>query len=212
MNTPKTPNLTITEPLASAESRDPFGLSALPGLQPAEDGWAAVAASLQEHGNQQRQQRRHWISGLAVAATVALAFGLVVLLPTPSERPPAEQALNELASVDQNPQAEAAVEIAGERPDPNTGVQDLQDLQTLQRLSQRLEQNLVYLRSSVGAMPAEMVVYQVELEDLVAQVDAAISQQPDVSELWQQRVNLLMDLNEVYGEGLRRDDPYVASL
>jgi hypothetical protein len=61
-------------------------------------------------------------------------------------------------------------------------------------------------------MPAEMVVYQVELEDLVAQVDAAISQQPDSSELWQQRVSLLLDLNQIYGAGLRREEPYVASL
>jgi hypothetical protein len=100
-------------------------------------------------------------------------------------------------------------------PDPGaaaTLAQGPENLQSLQGLSQRLEQNLAYLRTGVGAMPAEMVVYQVELEDLVAQVDAAISEHPDSSELWRQRVNLLMDLNQVYGAGLRRDEPFVASL
>jgi hypothetical protein len=68
------------------------------------------------------------------------------------------------------------------------------------------------MRANVGVMPAEMVVYQVELEDLVAQVDGAISLKPDSSELWRQRVNLLMDLNQVYGAGLRREYQQVASL
>jgi hypothetical protein len=187
------------------QSRDPFGLSALPGLQPPTEGWNAIATALQ----QQRSRRSHWISGLAVAASVTLALGLVVGLPPPSEPvlPAGSVAQQEQPRTDTQSQLEqeALPEVAAAAPTP-------ENLLTLQKLSQRLEQNLAYLRSGVGSMPAEMVVYQVELEDLVAQVDAAISQQPDSSQLWQQRVNLLLDLNQIYGEGLRRDDPYVASL
>ncbi len=112
------------------------------------------------------------------------------------------------ASLNNGSSAANATKTVAEN-NPNLGPENLQ---SLQRLSGRLEQNLNYLRTGIGAMPAEMVVYQVELEDLVAQVDAAISQQPESSELWQQRVNLLMDLNEIYGVGLRREEPYVASL
>jgi hypothetical protein len=175
------------------QPRDPFGLAALPQLQPAQDGWSAVSARLQ----QDQQRRQHWIYGLALAATVTLAVGIVALRPPTSDLPtPAESML--------------AAEQEGSSDAADLTTPD--NLQAMQKLSQRLEQNLAYLRTGVGAMPAELVVYQVELEDLVAQVDAAISQQPDSGVLWQQRVNLLLDLNQIYGAGLRRDEPYVASL
>ncbi|MNC99181.1 hypothetical protein D3C83_173790 [compost metagenome] len=61
-------------------------------------------------------------------------------------------------------------------------------------------------------MPAQTVVYQVELEDLVAQVDDALSLKPDSRELWSQRVNLLLDLEQLYQRELRRDDSNLASL
>jgi hypothetical protein len=191
--------------------RDPFGLSALPELQPPADNWNAIAAQLQ----QEHCRRTRWISGLAVAASVTLAVGIVVLLPHSANEPlPTAETVaantsgsREHGSLPQNgslPQQDSPESVGGSHAADN--------LVALQKLSQRLEQNLAYLRSGVGAMPAEMVVYQVELEDLVAQVDAAISQRPDSGELWQQRVNLLLDLNQIYGEGLRREDPYVASL
>jgi hypothetical protein len=182
-----------TEPNSSeadmmTQERDPFGLAALPELQPPQDGWLAVSAQLQ----QQQRRRRHWLSGLAIAATVTLVAGIVSILPQQgSLTTPVEQTADNSVILPE---------------------QDTDNLLALQKLSQRLEQNLRYLSSGAGAMPAELVVYQVELEDLVAQVDDAISQQPESSDLWQQRVSLLMDLNQIYGAGLRRDEPYVASL
>jgi len=166
------------------QERDPFGLAGLPELQPPQDGWPAISAQLQ----QQQRRRQQWLSGLAIAATVTLVAGIVSILP-------------------QQGALKTPVEQTADSP-----VRESDNLLELQKLSQRLEQNLRYLRTGVGAMPAEMVVYQVELEDLVAQVDDAISQQPQSSDLWQQRVNLLLDLNQIYGAGLRRDEPYVASL
>lgn len=185
-------------------NRDPFGLANLPELRPPQDGWAAIASQLQS----QQRRRRHWLSGLAVAASVALAVGIVSVLPQPDEMPvfPASEQ-NQVAGQPAPNESVAMAEATAAGASPVAA-----QLQSLQKLSQRLEQNLVVLRSGVGAMPAEMVVYQVELEDLVAQLDAAISQQPDSAELWQQRVSLLLDLNQIYGAGLRRDEPYVASL
>ncbi len=184
------------------QARDPFGLASLPELQPPQDGWRAVSDQLQ--AGQRRRQR--WLSGLAIAATVTLVAGIASILPQLGKAP--EQAEEMLATefVGGSHAADPAA-----RHEQGLPLQ-ADNLQSLQKLSQRLEQNLVVLRSGVGAMPAEMVVYQVELEDLVAQVDAAISQNPDSSELWQQRVSLLLDLNQIYGAGLRREEPYVASL
>ncbi len=192
------------------EIRDPFGLSGLPDLQPPSDAWNGIASQLQ----QAQRRRQRWLTGLAVAASMTLVLGVVLIIPKIGP-PSGLQTGAELASQEKSqqpavPQADKAIEpdpIAETTPDPAS-----ENLRSLQKLSQRLEQNLSYLRTGQGAVPAEMVVYQVELEDLVAQLDAAISRQPDATELWRQRVNLLMDLNQIYGAGLRRDEPYVASL
>lgn len=192
------------------QARDPLGLSALPELQPPQDGWMAIAAQLQ----QQQRRRKQWLSGLAIAATVTLVAGLVSILP---QSDVSTTPVEGVAGVGSNAPSYSLPEeqVVGASLAGDSGSVPLQEpdnLQALQNLSQRLEQNLLYLRTGVGAMPAEMVVYQVELEDLVAQVDDAISLQPESSELWQQRVSLLMDLNQIYGAGLRRDEPFVASL
>ena len=55
-------------------------------------------------------------------------------------------------------------------------------------LSQRLEGRLRPIRAGVGDLPARAVVYQVELEDLVVQVDEELSSRPDSLPLWSQRV------------------------
>jgi hypothetical protein len=79
-------------------------------------------------------------------------------------------------------------------------------------LSQQLERNLRLIRSEVTAIPEQTLIYQVELQDLVAQLDEAINQDPESRELWSQRVNLLLDLNQIYRAQLRRDYSDVASL
>ncbi|HKX56231.1 MAG TPA: hypothetical protein VJN01_09020 [Xanthomonadales bacterium] len=191
------------------QERDPFGLATLPELQAPQDGWLAVSAQLQ----QQQRRRQQWLSGLAIAATVTLVAGIVSILPQQGALTiPVEQTADiPTASREQGSLPHVGGSLAADNPGISPA-QESDNLAALQKLSQRLEQNLRYLSSGAGAMPAEMVVYQVELEDLVAQVDDAISQDPESSELWQQRVSLLMDLNQIYGAGLRRDEPYVASL
>jgi hypothetical protein len=61
-------------------------------------------------------------------------------------------------------------------------------------------------------MPTASVIYQVELEDLVAQVDEELSMRPDSLELWSQHINLMLDLSQLYQNQLRREYHRMASL
>jgi hypothetical protein len=54
------------------------------------------------------------------------------------------------------------------------------------------------LRQETGSMPAESAIYVAELEDLIAQVDSELSVTPDSIDLWGQRVNLMLDLAQIY--------------
>ena len=174
------------------EERDPFELSALPPVTPPGDVWPGISHALQQRAMQQQRRRRATSAWLGVAAGVTLAVGLAFQLSRSAPSPQAEPtALAETA-----PKAVTA--------------QD--NLEALIGLSQQLERNVRMVRSEIDAMPAQSVVYQIELEDLVAQVDDALSIHPDSRELWSQRVNLLLDLEQLYQRELRRDDSYMASL
>jgi hypothetical protein len=85
-------------------------------------------------------------------------------------------------------------------------------LDAMIELSQQLERRLRTTRAGTGDLPAGAIVYQVELEDLVAQVDEELSRRPDSLNLWGQRVTLLMDLQQLYEDRLRREYRQVASL
>jgi len=170
--------------------RDPYGLAALPQLKPAGDAWPQIEAALRRH--QAIKRTAKW---LAAAATVTLVVGIYLQLPPT----PAAAGLQRTASV--------ASQSAGA-----PSVKNSNSLAALIRLSQTLERNLNQIRAETGVMPAQSVVYQVELEDMVAQVDEAINLQPDSRELWSQRVNLLLDLNQLYGQQLRREYHRLASL
>jgi hypothetical protein len=85
-------------------------------------------------------------------------------------------------------------------------------LDALIALSQQLEGRLRFIRADVGNLPASAVVYQVELEDLVVQVDEELSRQSDSLALWNQRVALLMALERLYEYSLRREYDLMASL
>jgi len=87
-----------------------------------------------------------------------------------------------------------------------------QALDSLISLSQQLETRVRAYRSEIGGLPTDALVYQVELEDLVAQVDEELSMNPDSTELWSQRVNLMLDLSRLYENQLRRDYSRMASL
>ena len=85
-------------------------------------------------------------------------------------------------------------------------------LDSLIVLSQQLENGIRSYRDEFGGLPTDALVYQVELEDLIAQVDDELSVRPDSTRLWSQRVNLLLDLSQLYENQLRRDYHRMASL
>lgn len=179
----------------SNNERDPFGLASLAQPQASGDSWPQIEAALKR---QKQLKRFRW---MASAATVALALGIFWQLP-----------LSE-SGLQKNKPAQALAESTL----PTQSAEPQQDdepanLAALINLSQQLERNLQLIRGEVAVMPEQALIYQVELEDLVAQVDEAINQNPESLELWSQRVNLLLDLNQIYKVQLRRDYSHVASL
>ena len=165
------------------KERDPLDLGSLPLVAPPSDSWAPVRAALVRH---QRRKRITRYSGglLAVAAMLMLAVGLFVH--QPALAPP-------------------SVPATAATTAPQT-------LDSLITLSQQLENRVRTFRSEVGGMPTDSLVYQVELEDLIVQMDDELSMQPDSLELWSQRINLLLDLSQLYQNQLRRDYQRMASL
>jgi hypothetical protein len=179
------------------KQQDPLNLQSLPLVSPPRDGWPVIEAALRR--DLRRRTKLRFAGGaLAVAASVTLVLGLLLQRPvsSPMEAAP-EQSLAQAQS--------AAVD--GDSLPPATDT-----LEALVSLSQRLEGRLRALRSGAGDLPARAVVYQVELEDLVAQVDEELSRRPDSVPLWSQRVSLLMDLDRLYENRLRREYHQVASL
>jgi len=178
----------ITEEATS--SRDPFGLSRLPHPAPASDAWPDIRAALLW-----RQRVRRLTVWLASAAMVTLTIG--IWWQTPG-MPTA--GTTEIPATGKDPMS-AQVSAGGK-----------DSLESLVSLSQKLERNLRLMRAEVGVVPAQSLIYQVELEDRVAQIDEAINHEPDSRELWSQRVNLLLDLNQLTQQQLRREYRQLASL
>ena len=175
--------------------RDPFNLRGLPAVEPLNDGWPAIEAALRQRAEKRRTWKATAVS-LAVAATVTLAIGLIVRQPG--------------SGVDQDPVNEPPL-VARQAPPVNpTTNQDA--VESLIGMSQRLESQLRRVRRDAPLTMTSSVVYQVELEDLVAQVDEELSQAPDSPKLWSQRVNLLLDLTQLYRNELRRESARMASL
>ena len=178
------------------QERDPLNLSSLPQLSPPDDDWPAIATALRAH----QGRRRLWQvagSALAAAASIALAAGLI--LNRPSSLPVNEPAMVQ-SGIPQTAGPEAGEAATGEL------------VGSLVSLSQRLETSLQHFRSEVSVMPTSSLIYQVELEDLVAQVDEELSMNPESTDLWSQRVNLLLDLTQLYKNELRRESHRMASL
>ncbi len=167
------------------KERDPLNLGSLPLVAPPSDDWPLIRSALVKH---QRRRRITRYSGglLAMAAMLMLAVGLFVH--QPALVPP---------SAPENTTAATAA--------PQT-------LESLITLSQQLETRVRSFREDVGGMPTDSLVYQVELEDLIAQVDDELSMRPESLELWSQRINLLLDLSQLYQNQLRRDYQRMASL
>jgi hypothetical protein len=175
--------------------KDPLGLRDLPLLSPDEDGWPAIARAL----DAQTDQRRRFVRGgawLAVAASLVVVVAGVLRYVGPGGAAPEPTGLTSLATVEQ--------------PAASESQQDTLD--SLITMSQSLERQVRNLREGVGPMPAASAVYVAELEDLVAQVDNELSFTPGSVNLWGQRVNLLLDLAQIYQSQWERYYGRMASL
>lgn len=184
-----------TEQDWQAQDTDPLGLRDLPMVTPDTDGWPAIEAALlaaQETG----RKRRHAAVWLAAAASLVLVVSLSMRLTGPGETGP-------------GPAAEMAAVAQGQDDTPADSGNAVGELITM---SQTLERQLRSLREDTGTMPADSAVYVAELEDLVAQVDTELSFSPRSINLWGQRVNLLLDLAQIYQHQWEREYGRMASL
>jgi len=172
---------------------DPLGLSDLDTIEPGYDGWAQVESALQTHqaSMRKRQKTGAW---LAVAASLVLVIS-VVLLNAQSNTPgvPSSPAL-----------ATSGAIPASEEVNDN--------INALIGLSQSMEEQVMKLRQETTSMPAEAAIYVAELEDLIAQVDNELSQTPGSIDLWGQRINLMLDLAQIYQQQWDIDYGRIASL
>ena len=177
---------------------DPLNLGSLPPVAPPGDGWPAIEAALAAN-NRKRRLLRMATGSLAAAATLVLAL-VLTLGRTVS---PPEAAAPGLAQ--DNAPGGQATEVT---PEP------LRDppVESLIAMSRQLETRVLAYRNEVGDLPSTDLVYQVELQDLIVQVDEQLSMNPDSLDLWSQRVSLLLDVSQLYENHLRRDYFRMASL
>jgi len=172
---------------------DPLGLQNLGAIEPGYDGWAQIESALRD----QKAGRHSWRrtgAWLAIAASLLLVLG-VSLFNVRNVAPPG--------------QSNEGLATAG----PESASLSLKDdIEALIGLSQSMEEQVAKLREETGSMPAESAIYIAELEDLIAQVDTGLSMNPDSIDLWGQRVNLLLDLAQVYQQQWRIDYSRIASL
>lgn len=178
------------------QHEDPLNLRSLPLVAPEQDDWAQIEAALRR-STKRKTLAKYSGGALAAAAAVTLAIGLYLgESPTPTGQSPAT-AQPELASVEAPAPSAASTETT---------------LTALIGLSQKLEDDLRLYRAQMGQLPADALVYRVELEDVIAQVDNELNWNPESIGLWSQRVNLLLDLSNLYENNLRREYRQMASL
>lgn len=173
---------------------DPLGLRDLPFLEPAGDGWPGVRQALE--ADRQRAARRRAVTGwMAAAASIVLAVVVTTRLSQPRAGDPP-----------------GGVPAGATVSEQTASSEDGQTIESLIALSSTLESRLRVLREGAASMPASSAVYVAELEDLVAQVDDRLSQAPGSVDLWGQRVNLLLDLAQIYQHQWELEYGQMASL
>lgn len=178
--------------------RDPLGLSELPLLEPQQDGWTHIRAALEQQQSALAPTRsRKPVIAWATAASIALAVVVFMGLKDTSD--------------DQRDTPTLAQHSASE-PSPTLAKPAATDIDTLIQLSQGLENRLINLREQTAFLPARSALFVAELEDTIAQVDHALSDNPQALDLWAQRVNLLLDLELLYQRQWEREFGRMASL
>jgi hypothetical protein len=174
-------------------SSDPLGLRDLDAIEPGYDGWAGIESALREH----HAGKHKWRSA---GAWLAVAAGLVLVISV--------ALFNTQSSAPVTTAAHGLATSAGNSA--SITVED--NIDVLIGMSQSMEEQVARLRQETSSMPAGSAIYVAELEDLIAQVDSGLSLTPDSIDLWGQRVNLLLDLAQVYQQQWQIDYGRIASL
>lgn len=172
---------------------DPLGLSNLDSVEPGYDGWSQIESALREHQSNQRSWRK-------TSAWLAVAASLVLLISVAW--------INDQSSL---PTAGPTTGLATSSEN-SASVQMEDSIYALIGLSQSMEEQVAQLRQETSSMPAESAIYVAELEDLIAQLDNELSMTPDSIDLWGQRVNLMLDLAQIYQQQWEIDYGRMASL
>jgi len=172
---------------------DPLGLSDLEAMDPGYDGWADIESALLTHKASKRTWQRAG-SWLAVAASLVLVVSITM------------RNVENPATISQDFASSTNVGAS------SSAVRDPDNIGALIGLSQNMEKQVKQLRQGTASMPAESAIYIAELEDLIAQVDNELSFTPDSIDLWGQRVNLLLDLAQIYQQQWQIDYGRMAAL
>jgi len=182
---------------------DPLGLADLTAIEPAFDDWASIESALlsQADKKQRRQRAGGW---LAVAASLVLIVGMVMR--STENGAPTDPVAADTATFDARLASDTS---AGGRI---SAVRDTDNIVALIKLSQNMENQVKHLRQESASMPAESAIYVAELEDLIVQVDNELSFTPDSVDLWGQRVNLLLNLAQIYQQQWQIDYGRLAAL
>lgn len=170
---------------------DPLGLRNLDDIDPGYDGWAGIESALK---TQQKWNRQRFAGWLAVAASLVMVISVVLV--TTENNTAINPSSPGFATSETSP---ASVEVRN-------------NINALIGMSQVMEEQVMKLRQETISMPAESAIYVAELEDLIAQVDTELSLSPDSIDLWGQRVNLLLDLAQIYQQQWEIDYGRMASL
>lgn len=172
---------------------DPLGLRELETIEPGYDGWSHIESTLQDHQNS-RQKFKRVGSWLAIAASLVLVVSISL-------------------HNNENPKSigTPSPQLATQKTE-SASVQEKDNIKALIGLSQSMEEQVKTLRQETGSMPAESAIYVAELEDLIARVDNELSMTPDSIDLWGQRVNLMLDLAQIYQQQWQIDYGHMASL
>ena len=172
---------------------DPLGLSDLESIEPGYDGWTDIESALLTHKDSKRTWQRAggW---LAVAASLVLVVSITM------------RNIEDPATI--NPEFASRTNVGAS----SSAARDPDNIGALIGLSQNMENQVKQLRQGTASMPAESAIYIAELEDLIAQVDNELSFIPDSIDLWGQRVNLLLDLAQIYQQQWQIDYGRMAAL
>jgi hypothetical protein len=192
MQQPEENNMTAHDQWKQS-TNDPLGLRDLEAIEPGYDGWADIESALLTHQDSKRSWQRagRWLA-VAASLVIVVSFTMRTFEGPATIKPEFASDINVGAS--------------------SSAARDTDNVGALIGLSQNMENQVKQLRQGTSSMPAESAIYIAELEDLIAQVDNELSFTPGSIDLWGQRVNLLLDLAQIYQQQWQIDYGRMAAL